>query len=117
MHDKTPNSLEPVKKVNAAKMSKWPLYAFLLFVLLLFAALVYGQERVLVAWNRLIFPDGSAFTLGAMPGNDMAGYAGYTDEVNNHHLRTWCFRSPMRLHGKGDQACCTNFRKAVSITC
>jgi type IV secretion system protein VirB10 len=48
---------------------------------------VYGQERVLVAWNRLIFPDGSAFTLGAMPGNDMAGYAGYTDEVNNHYLR------------------------------
>jgi type IV secretion system protein VirB10 len=48
---------------------------------------VYGQERVLVAWNRLILPDGSAFTLGAMPGNDMAGYAGYTDEVNNHYLR------------------------------
>jgi type IV secretion system protein VirB10 len=48
---------------------------------------VYGQERVLVAWNRLIFPDGSAFTLGAMPGNDMAGYAGYTDEVNNHYPR------------------------------
>ena len=48
---------------------------------------VYGQERVLVAWNRLIFPDGSAFTLGAMPGSDMAGYAGYTDEVDNHYLR------------------------------
>ena len=48
---------------------------------------VYGQERVLVAWNRLVFPDGSAFTLGAMPGNDMAGYAGYTDQVDNHYLR------------------------------
>jgi len=48
---------------------------------------VYGQERVLVAWNRLVFPDGSAFTLGAMPGSDMAGSAGYTDEVNNHYLR------------------------------
>ena len=48
---------------------------------------VYGQERVLVAWNRLVFPDGSAFTLGAMPGSDMAGYAGYTDGVNNHYLR------------------------------
>ena len=22
-----------------------------------------------------------------MPGNDMAGYAGYTDQVNNHYLR------------------------------
>jgi type IV secretion system protein VirB10 len=48
---------------------------------------VYGQERVLVAWNRLVFPDGSAFTLGAMPGNDMSGYAGYEDQVNNHYLR------------------------------
>ena len=48
---------------------------------------VYGQERVLIAWNRLIFPDGSSITLGAMPGADMAGYAGLTDDVNNHYLR------------------------------
>lgn len=48
---------------------------------------IYGQERVLVAWKRIVFPDGSAVTLGAMPGSDMAGNAGYTDEVNNHYLR------------------------------
>ena len=48
---------------------------------------IYGQERVLVAWNRIVFPDGSAITLGAMPGADMAGNAGYTDEVNNHYFR------------------------------
>jgi len=48
---------------------------------------VFGQERVLVAWNRIVFPDGSAVTLGAMPGSDVAGYAGYTDEVDNHYLR------------------------------
>lgn len=48
---------------------------------------IYGQERVLVAWNRVVFPDGSAVTLGAMPGADMAGNAGYTDEVNNHYMR------------------------------
>ena len=48
---------------------------------------IYGQERVLVAWNRLMFPDGSAVTLGAMPGSDMAGNAGYTDKVNNHYQR------------------------------
>ncbi len=48
---------------------------------------IYGQERVLVAWNRLMFPDGSAVTLGAMPGSDMAGNAGYMDKVNNHYLR------------------------------
>ena len=37
---------------------------------------IYGQERVLVAWNRVVFPDGSAITLGAMPGSDQSGYAG-----------------------------------------
>jgi len=34
-----------------------------------------------------VFPDGSAVTLGAMPGSDMAGNAGYTDKVNNHYFR------------------------------
>lgn len=48
---------------------------------------VYGQSRVLVAWNRIIFPDGSAVTLEAMPGGDMAGYAGFNDDVDNHYLR------------------------------
>jgi type IV secretion system protein VirB10 len=48
---------------------------------------VYGQSRVLVAWNRIVFPDGRALTLGAMPGADMSGYGGYEDEINNHYLR------------------------------
>ncbi len=48
---------------------------------------IYGQERVLVAWNRVVFPDGSAATLGAMPGSDESGYAGYSDQVDNHYLR------------------------------
>ena len=48
---------------------------------------IYGQSRVLIAWNRIIFPDGSAVTLGAMPGVDMSGYAGFSDQVNNHYWR------------------------------
>jgi len=48
---------------------------------------IYGQERVLIAWNRLIFPDGSSINLGAMPGADMGGNAGFHDQVNNHYLR------------------------------
>lgn len=48
---------------------------------------IYGQERVLIAWNRLIFPDGSSLTLGAMPGTDMGGMAGFRDQVNNHYWR------------------------------
>lgn len=51
------------------------------------ARVVYGQKRVLIAWNRVVFPDGSAVTLDAMPGADMSGYAGFTDEVDNHYFR------------------------------
>jgi type IV secretion system protein VirB10 len=47
----------------------------------------YGQSRVLVGWQRIIFPDGKAMDIGAMPGVDAAGYAGFTDEVNDHYLR------------------------------
>lgn len=46
-----------------------------------------GQSRVLVAWNRIIFPDGSSITLGIMPGTDIAGYSGYSGDVDNHYLR------------------------------
>jgi len=47
----------------------------------------YGQERVLIAWNRLIFPDGDSFDLEGQPGADLAGMAGLHDQVNNHYLR------------------------------
>lgn len=47
----------------------------------------YGQERILVAWNRLIYPDGSSINLKAMPGTDIEGYAGFYDEVDNHYWK------------------------------
>ena len=47
----------------------------------------WGQKRLLVAWNRIIFPDGSSVTLGAMPGADLAGFAGLKDKVNNHYIQ------------------------------
>nr|BCT99962.1 TrbI protein [uncultured bacterium] len=47
----------------------------------------YGQSRVLVAWQRIVFPDGKAMDIGTMPGADSAGYAGFNDKVNNHYMR------------------------------
>jgi type IV secretion system protein VirB10 len=46
-----------------------------------------GQSRVLVAWQRIVFPDGKALDIGAMEGVDSAGYAGFEDKVNRHYLR------------------------------
>lgn len=58
---------------------------------------VYGQSRVLVAWQRIIFPDGKALDLGSMPGADSAGYAGFNDQVNNHYARI--FGSALLMSG------------------
>lgn len=58
---------------------------------------VYGQSRVLVAWQRIVFPDGKALDLGSMPGADSAGYAGFADQVNNHYLRI--FGSALLMSG------------------
>jgi type IV secretory pathway VirB10-like protein len=47
----------------------------------------WGQERVLVCWNRLVFPNGDSVGLECMPAADLAGAAGLTDEVNEHWVR------------------------------
>jgi type IV secretion system protein VirB10 len=49
----------------------------------------YGQQRVQIAFQRLIFPDTSSMDLPQMPGSDQGGYAGFTDQVNNHYLATF----------------------------
>ena len=48
---------------------------------------VYGQERVLVVWTRLILPNADSISLEGMPGIDLSGYAGLSDQVNNHYLK------------------------------
>jgi type IV secretion system protein VirB10 len=47
-------------------------------------AITTGQERVLVAWTRIILPDSSSIDLGKMPGSDQSGLAGFHDKVDNH---------------------------------
>ena len=47
----------------------------------------YGQKRILVAWNRLIYPDASSIMLKAMPGTDLQGFAGFYDQVDNHYWK------------------------------
>ncbi len=44
----------------------------------------FGQNRVLLTWNRLILPDGRSVTLDRQPGADTAGYAGLQDATNYH---------------------------------
>lgn len=48
-----------------------------------------GQRRLFIAWNRIVFPDGKALDIGDMPGASGAGYAGFSDRINNHYGRLW----------------------------
>ena len=43
-----------------------------------------GQNRVLLAWDRLIFPGGRSILLDRQPGADASGRAGIRDGVNYH---------------------------------
>jgi type IV secretory pathway VirB10-like protein len=49
----------------------------------------YGQQRVQIAWQRVIFPNTSSLNLPQMPGADQTGYAGLTDQVDHHYLATF----------------------------
>jgi type IV secretion system protein VirB10 len=43
-----------------------------------------GQKRLLVAWDRLIFPDGSSLRFPGLPGTSPSGEAGLPATVDNH---------------------------------
>ncbi|MDT0631981.1 TrbI/VirB10 family protein [Rubrivirga litoralis] len=44
----------------------------------------YGQNRALVAWTRLLFPDGRSVSLPGLPTQDLQGQAGLRDRVDRH---------------------------------
>jgi type IV secretion system protein VirB10 len=46
--------------------------------------IVQGQRRVLVAWSRLLYPDGSSMDISGMAGTDPSGYAGFAANVDEH---------------------------------
>lgn len=50
------------------------------------SGVTFGQNRALVVWQRLIFPNGKTMLLDNMGGVDLSGYAGFKDRVDNHNL-------------------------------
>lgn len=48
----------------------------------------FGQDRALVVWDRLIFPDGSSIQISE-PGADGSGYAGLSDRTDHHWDRVF----------------------------
>ncbi|MEL8055124.1 MAG: TrbI/VirB10 family protein [Pseudomonadota bacterium] len=48
----------------------------------------FGQDRALVTWDRIIFPDGSSIVISA-PGADAQGFAGLSDRTDHHWDRVF----------------------------
>ncbi|MDR1020226.1 MAG: hypothetical protein LBL73_05660 [Synergistaceae bacterium] len=48
---------------------------------------VYGQHRIVVVWNRIVFPDGTSLNLEGMIGGDQSGNAGFKQKIDNHYSR------------------------------
>lgn len=48
------------------------------------ADVAFGQSRVLLAWNRLILPDGRSIVLERQPASDTQGFAGLQDGTDYH---------------------------------
>jgi type IV secretion system protein VirB10 len=46
--------------------------------------ITFGQRRVLLVWNRLIFTNGTTLNISGSPGIDQAGYSGLSGKVNEH---------------------------------
>lgn len=66
--------------------------------------LVVGQERVLLRWDRVIFPDSSTLDLAGMPGADQMGYSGFKDRVNNHYWKVFGSAFMLSLISAGAQS-------------
>lgn len=47
----------------------------------------FGQDRVMIIWERIIFPSGKSIQLNRFVGTDLSGYAGVTGKVNNHYAK------------------------------
>ena len=48
-----------------------------------------GESRLLVAWGRVIFPDGNGLSFPGLPATTKSGEAGLTGSVNNHLTRVF----------------------------
>ena len=61
----------------------------------------FGQQRVLVVWTDLVFPNGATLQIGAMAGTDAEGYGGFKDKVDRHLWRTFGSAALIALIGTG----------------
>lgn len=62
-----------------------------------------GQSRLLVAWTRILLPDGRSVQLPGLPATDQAGARGVADQVDRHVRRTFATAGALSLLSAGVQ--------------
>ncbi|MFN3314145.1 MAG: TrbI/VirB10 family protein [Hyphomonas sp.] len=62
--------------------------------------IAFGQDRALIVWDRVIFPDGASITI-TEPGSDVSGYAGLSDQTDHHWRRIFAAAGLATLLGIG----------------
>jgi type IV secretory pathway VirB10-like protein len=60
----------------------------------------FGQDRALVVWDRILFPDGSSVSISE-PGSDASGYAGLKDQTDHHWDKVFAAAGLATLLGIG----------------
>lgn len=63
----------------------------------------FGQNRILVVWTDIVFPNGASLQIGGMAGTDSAGYGGFTDQVDTHFFETFGSAVLVALIGAGSE--------------
>jgi type IV secretory pathway VirB10-like protein len=62
-----------------------------------------GRDRLLVAWTRIILPDGRSISLPGLQTKDRTGAGGVSDRVDRHTRRTFGTTALLSLIGAGLQ--------------
>jgi type IV secretory pathway VirB10-like protein len=60
----------------------------------------FGQDRALVVWDRILFPDGASITISE-PASDASGYAGLKDRTDHHWDKVFAAAGLATLLGIG----------------
>lgn len=63
----------------------------------------FGQDRALIVWDRILFPNGASLQIDALPGADRSGFAGLSDKVDNHWGRVFIAAGLASLLGIGTE--------------
>ena len=65
--------------------------------------IAYGQDRLIVTWTRISYPDGSSSDLQSMAGTDLSGRSGFDANVDNHTRKLFQGAILLSIIGAGAQ--------------